>query len=97
MVGGAFRRCGGFQQPVFADAGSRQNAADFKYAAGKGAGLVKNRRFTVCQRFQIIAAFDQNAVAGSAADAGKKGERNRNDQCAGTKASNIAAATTAGV
>ena len=29
-----------------ADAGSRQNAADFKYAAGKGAGLVKNRRFT---------------------------------------------------
>ena len=52
-------------------------------ALGQGAGLVKDHNARLGQRLQIVAALDQNAVLGGAADAAEEGQGNGDHQGAG--------------
>ena len=58
-------------------------AVTLKHALGQGAGLVKDHELRVGQRLQIVAALDQNALAGGAADAAEEAQGHGDDQRAG--------------
>ena len=64
---------------VFGKIVSGIDCRDAEYAFGECASLIENNRTELGQGFQIIAAFDQNALAGSRTNATEKGERNRDD------------------
>ena len=57
---------------------------DFKHPLGQRTGLIKNDDSRLRQNFQIVRAFDQNSGFAGAADAGKKAERDADDQGAWT-------------
>ena len=51
---------------------------------GQGAGFIKHSNGGVGKCFQIVTALDEDAAAGSAADAAEEAQRNADDQRAGT-------------
>ena len=79
----ALRQGGGFQQVGFGHAVGGVDCRDLEHALGQRAGLVKHGSAGLGQRLQIVAALDQNAHAGRAADAAKEGQRDGDDQRAG--------------
>ena len=83
MAGPALGQGGGLQQGVLSEALGREHAGHLEHALGQGAGLVEHDGFYLGQRFQIVAALDQDAAAGSAADAAEEGEGNADDQRTG--------------
>ena len=83
MAGKAFGQSSLFQQLFFGAAVGRADLADGKNALGQGAGFIKHSNGGVGKCFQIVAAFDEDAAAGSAADAAEEAQRNADDQRAG--------------
>ena len=80
--GGALHQRGVFQnlfvlQLVVVD------AADLKDALGQGAGFIKDDNLGLREGLQVVGALDQHAGIARAADAGKEGERDADDQRAG--------------
>lgn len=55
-----------------------------KTPLGQGAGFIKHSNGGVGKCFQIVTALDEDAAAGSAADAAEEAQRNADDQRAGT-------------
>ena len=56
---------------------------DFENALRQGAGLVKHGNAGLGQGLEVVAALDQDAALGRAADAAEEGEGDRNDQRTG--------------
>ena len=83
MPGAALTQGGGSQQFAFLHSRRRQHAAHGKFAQGQGAGLVEHHGFGGAQPVHHVAALDQNAVAGRAANAAHKTYRDAEHQCAG--------------
>ena len=83
MVGIAFRQRRHFQQ-LFGGGVPGMNRCYMEYPPGQSTGFVKYHRFGMGQRFQIVAALDQNALAGSAANSAEEAEGHGNDQRTGT-------------
>ena len=84
MAGKAFGQSSLFQQLFFGAAVGRADLADGKNALGQGAGFIKHSNGGVGKCFQIVTALDEDAAAGSAADAAEEAQRNADDQRAGT-------------
>ena len=82
MVGVAFRQGRQLQQPGFRNVVG-MDGGHIEYALGQRAGLIKDHDLGTGQYFQIVAAFDQNAVPRGPADAAEEGEGHRDDQSAG--------------
>ena len=82
MVGKALGKRRKLQQPALWQR-IRVHICNLEYPFGKGPGLVKNDNFGFRERFQIIAAFNQNPSFGSASDSAEKAEWDRDHQCTG--------------
>lgn len=67
-----FRQCCQLQQGFLGNAGSGYAAGNSKMSSSKGAGFVKGYNLRSGQGIQVVAAFDQNSLAGGTANAGKK-------------------------
>ena len=83
MAGLGFGQRCEVEHVVFGKAVGRVDSGDAEYAFRKGSGLIEDNCTELGQGFQIIAALDQDALAGCGTDAAEKGQRNGNDQCAG--------------
>ncbi len=83
MAGEALRQGGAFQQLGLGHAVRRDSFGDLENALRQGAGLVKHGNAGLGQGFEVVAALDQDAALGRAADAAEEGEGDRNDQRAG--------------
>ena len=82
MVGMNFRLRGQRQQFIPRAVG-RGNTGYGKTALGQRAGFVHHHDAAIGQLFHVIAALDQNARAGGAANAAEKAHRHGNDQRTG--------------
>ena len=60
------------------------DAVYFKYSLSQCACLIKDNRFDLRQRFQIVGTFHQNAGPASAANTGKETQRDTDNQRTGT-------------
>ena len=80
--GGTFRQRRVFQQ-LFVLHLAVVNAADLENALRQRAGFVKDDRFDLRQRFQIVRALNQHALFARAADAREEAQRDADDQRAG--------------
>ena len=83
MVGILFRVSGQLQKLLLRNL-FREAPADCKRAFCQRTRLIKDNRLCSSKRFQIVAAFDQYAAFGSAADSAEETERYRDNQCTGT-------------
>ena len=82
MQGQSFRMGGQLEQLFFIDL-FRLHARHGHAALGEGARLIKDHRIASAQGFQQVAALDQDAVFGGAADARVEGEGHGQHQGAG--------------
>ena len=84
VVGDRLSQRGVFHHPQVVDlAGNGDRLGDFEHALGQRAGLIKHSYAGFGQRLEVVAAFDEDAALGRAADAAEEGQRDRDDQRAG--------------
>ena len=62
----------------------RMGGSHLEYPFGQGTGLIKNHRFNLGERFQIVRSFHKDARLARAADAGEETQGNTDNQRAGT-------------
>ena len=79
MRGGALRQRGVFQKLLLVER-AVVNGGDLKDALRQRTGLVENDDPRLGQRFEIVGAFDQNALLAGAADPGEEAQRDADDQ-----------------
>ena len=82
-VGGELLGLGGQFQQLLLTHPHRGDFGDSKTALGQGARLIKDHRVRLGQRLQIVAALDQDALAGGSADTAEEAEGDGDDQRAG--------------
>ena len=83
-VGGVTLYVGGHMQQLLLVHNFRMHGRYFKHTFGKGSGLVKDHGLHLGKGVQKIGALHQNTLAGCPSKASKEGERDRDDQGAGT-------------
>ena len=80
--GGAFCQSGKLHQLLIFHF-AVMDAIDFKDALGESSGLVKDHGFGLGEGFQVVGALHQDTGMAGASNAGKKGQRDADDQSAG--------------
>jgi len=83
MVWIAFRIGCGFNQFVLCKAILRICFRNDEYALRQSTGLIKNNRFHIVQRLQVVAAFYQDPSFWSASNSAEEAQRDRYHQRAG--------------
>ena len=83
MGGSAFGQRRVFYQLFIADL-AVMDGVHLENALGQCAGLIKHYNPGLGERFQIVGTFDQNPGLAGASDSGKEGQRDADDQRAGT-------------
>ena len=78
----AFRERGVSNNGVFVYAVCRMDGGDGEIALRERSGLIENDGLTARERFDIIAALDEDAAFGCAADTAEKAERDGDHKCA---------------
>ena len=83
MDGMHFRRSGQQNHFFFIDAGRRLDRLNLWDSHRNGAGLIEDDGVDIGKIFNVVAAFDQNPLAGRHTDSCRNGRRRRKFQAAG--------------